>query len=305
VIIEQSRKAKFVREMIAHFTELGRFGQKIKEGKLQLWRQERPWHCPRRFVQETIQLPHYSMEMIKPKVPQSKILIFQIHGGGYIGGFNNDYRNLACEYSDRTGGLDVLSIDYRLAPEHAFPKAFEDVVHAYRNALGMDYEDIIVVGDSAGGGLAFALTYNCIQKGLKKPLAVIAMSPWTDLTLSGESLDTNYTNDPLFGNTRDSLLYNRSYVGTNDPKNPYLSPLFATYTAFPPLLIQVGSYEMLLSDATRVAQKAKAAGVDVTLSVYPGMFHNFQKALHLFEESIQAWKEVADFLSPFIQKRDL
>ena len=123
------------------------------------------------------------------------------------------------------------------------------------------------------------------------------MSPWTDLTISGESVETNFEKDPLFGKTRDSLLYNKDYLGDNDPTNEYISPLFGNYEGFPPMLIQVGSYEMLLSDSERVADKAKEAGVKVKLSVYEGMFHVFQMAMLLMPESKQAWTEIKRFLN--------
>ena len=128
------------------------------------------------------------------------------------------------------------------------------------------------------------------------PSGVIAMSPWTDLTISGESVETNFEKDPLFGKTRDSMLYNKDYLGDNDPTNEYISPLFGDYEGFPPLLIQVGSYEMLLSDSTRVAKKAKETGGKVKLSIYEGMFHVFQMAMLLMPESKKAWAEIKRFL---------
>lgn len=131
------------------------------------------------------------------------------------------------------------------------------------------------------------------------PAGLIAMSPWTDLTSSGESYQTNFEKDPLFGKTKDSLIYNREYVGLEDPKNPYISPLFGDFTEFPPMLIQVGSYEMLLSDSVEVAKKAKSQGVKVRLHVYEGMFHVFQMAMKLMPESRQAWKEAGRFISLF------
>ena len=123
------------------------------------------------------------------------------------------------------------------------------------------------------------------------------MSPWTDLTASGKSYVTNFEKDPLFGRTEDSMLFNKDYVGDNDPENPYISPLFGDFTGFPPMLIQVGGYEMLLSDSRQVAKKAKKAGVKVRCTVYEGMFHVFQMAKGAIPESRRAWKEVWEFLS--------
>ena len=151
-------------------------------------------------------------------------------------------------------------------------------------------------GDSAGGGLALALCLYLKDHGMELPEGLVLMSPWTDLTASGESYETNYTLDPLFGNTRDSMLYNLDYAGDEDPANPYISPLFGDFTGFPPMLVQAGSIEMLLSDSTRLAQKAREAGVKVRISIYEEMFHVFQMAELMLPESKQAWEEVGKFL---------
>lgn len=127
------------------------------------------------------------------------------------------------------------------------------------------------------------------------PCGIVAMSPWTDLTASGESYETNYERDPLFGNTRESMIYLDDYAGTHDKSEPYLSPLFGDFYDFPPMLIQVGSLEMLLSDSVSVAEKARGQGVKVRLSVYEGMFHVFQMAYLNIPESKKAWAEVGKF----------
>lgn len=138
---------------------------------------------------------------------------------------------------------------------------------------------------------------------MQLPEGLVLMSPWTDLTASGESYETNFTKDPLFGNTRESMIYNLDYVGKEDPKNPYISPLFGTYAGFPPMLIQVGSIEMLLSDSTSLAKKAKEAGVKVRLSIYEEMFHVFQMGELMLPESRQAWEEVGKFLRVLDRRR--
>ena len=211
-------------------------------------------------------------------------------------GMRNIFRNWAVLYSKISANANVLTIDYRVAPKHPFPAALEDSVEAYQWLLDQGYGgEIIVAGDSAGGGLALALGHYLKDHKMQMPKAFVAMSPWTDLTLSGESMDFNYEFDPLFGKSRETLLYNRTYVGTSDPAHPYLSPLFGNFVDFPPILIQVGSYEMLLSDSERVAIKANESGVQVKYSVYPGMFHDFQMGMWLMKESKKAWKEVKDF----------
>ena len=155
---------------------------------------------------------------------------------------------------------------------------------------------IILAGDSAGGGLAMCLTMYLRDHKMPMPAGIVAMSPWTDLTASGESYETNYEKDPLFGNTKDSLIYVNDYPGENDRMDPYISPLFGSFKGFPPMLIQAGSIEMLLSDSVDAAAKARSQGVKVRLSVYEGMFHVFQMGYLNIPESKRAWCEIKKFL---------
>ena len=123
------------------------------------------------------------------------------------------------------------------------------------------------------------------------------MAPGTDLAATGDSYETNYEKDPLFGNTTDSMIYSNAYYGENDPKTPYISPLYGNYEGFPPMLFQVGGSEMLLSDSARAAKKAKAAGSEVQLTIYDEMFHVFQLGMKKMKESREAWKEIEEFLT--------
>lgn len=297
--IESSIRGFVLRQLIAHVTAEHHIGQKIKSGELRKNLVEPKWRCPGIFTMEEIVLSDFTMEFLRRKEGERKdYVILQLHGGGYIGAMRNAYRTFAGLYSEMGKGMSVLTVDYRVAPENPYPAALLDAVAAFDWLLGQGYreEQILLAGDSAGGGLALAL---CMYlKDQKRPLpgGIIAMSPWTDLTVSGSSYDDNYEKDPLFGNTRDSLIYNKDYVGDNDPANPYISPLFGDYEGFPPMLIQVGSIEMLLSDSEGVAEKAEAAGVKVKLTIYEGMFHIFQMALKLLPESQAAWTEIGRFL---------
>ena len=243
-------------------------------------------------------MERFTMEFLEAPVPDTSKVILQLHGGGYIGAMRNAYRTFAGLYCEVGRGISVLTIDYRVAPEHPYPAALEDAVASYQWLLnqGYDASQIIVAGDSAGGGLAMALCMYLKNHEIALPCGIIAMSPWTDLTASGDSYEENYDKDPLFGNTRDSLIYNRDYVGMNDVTNPYISPMFGDFTGFPPMLIQVGSFEMLLSDSKSVAAKAKETGVKVRLSIYEGMFHIFQMAMLMIPESKRAWVEIGKFI---------
>lgn len=295
---EASAQGKAIRNLIAHITNTKYIGHKVKTGELRQRLKEPEWKCPECFRMQKIRLRNFKMEFLTPKEGTPRYVVLQLHGGGYVGGLQNAHRMFAGLYSEVGKGCGVLTIDYRLAPKHPYPAALEDAVTAYRWLLhrGFDAERIIVAGDSAGGGLAMSLCMYLRDHGMAMPAGIIAMSPWTDLTAGGQSYEINYEKDPLFGNTKDSLVYNRAYVGKAKATNPYISPLFGNFTGFPPMLIQAGSYEMLLSDAVLVARKAKKQGVKVRLAVYPGMFHVFQMAMLLIPESRHAWKEVGKFI---------
>ncbi|MCI9378735.1 MAG: alpha/beta hydrolase [Eubacterium sp.] len=295
---DASQRGIMIRELIARFTSDHLIGKKIKNGELRKKLVEPAWNVPDGFHMTQIDMDKFSMEWLEPEQGNSNMTLLQLHGGGYVGAMRNAYRTFAAAYNELGGGMPVLTIDYRVAPEDPYPAALEDAVRAYNWLLDRGYPGnrIIVAGDSAGGGLALALCLYLRDHGIELPGGIIAMSPWTDMTASGESYETNFEKDPLFGNTRDSLIYNRDYLGLEDPRNPYISPAFGDLTGFPPMLIQVGSYEMLLSDAQTVAQKAKKQGVKVRFHIYEGMFHVFQMAMQLMPESVMAWKEVEKFL---------
>lgn len=294
-----SVRGRIIREMIAHFSNDNVIGRKWRNGELRDKLKEPAWKCPQFFLMQTIQMKHFQMELLTSKLsPKEDRVILQLHGGGYIGRMRNAYRSFAGLYSEVGKGMSVLSVDYRVAPEDPYPAALEDAVAAYEWLLSCGFapDQIVVAGDSAGGGLAMALCHYLKDHDQAMPAGLIAMSPWTDMTAGGSSYTDNFTCDPLFGNTMDSLVYNRDYAGEHDVTDPYLSPLFGDFAGFPPMLIQVGSLEMLLSDSVSVAAKAKEQGVKVRLHVYEGMFHVFQMAMMLMPESKQAWQEIGKFL---------
>jgi len=200
-------------------------------------------------------------------------LLFHIHGGGFTSGSCVTHRELAAHLSLATG-IPVLLPDYRLAPEHPFPAALDDCVSVYRWLLrtGIDPKRIVFGGDSAGGGLALS-TLLCLREGGEPlPAAAILLSPWTDLTLTGESLVLRAQLDPL--NSHQGLQTAADlYVNDEDPTNPLISPVHAELRGLPPMLIQVGDHEILLSDSTRLAGRAEAAGIETQLEIWPEMWH--------------------------------
>lgn len=284
-----SIRAKVIRELITYTSSKHLLGKKIIEPQ---------WKCPKHFELEKIVRKNFTMEFLKRQKPNEEKVVLQLHGGGYIGTLRNAHRNMARLYSNVGKGISVLTPDYRVAPEHPYPAALEDALSAFKWLLKKGYTEnqIIVAGDSAGGGLALALCMYLRNHGRKLPCAIIAMSPWADMSASGASYDFNYEKDPLFGNTKDSLIYNRDYLGNKSEKNLYISPALGEFHEFPPMLIQTGSLEMLLSDSIIVAKKAKEAGVKVRFHIYKEMFHDFQMAGNLMPESKMAWMEVERFI---------
>ena len=296
---EASVKGRVIAELLSHLTNDLQIGKKIKSGELRKRLKEPAWHVPECFNMTNIDMENFSMKLLSLKEnPGQDYVILQLHGGGYMGAVRNAYYVFAGLYNEVSKGCNVLTPDYRVAPEHPYPAALEDALASYQWRLDKGYygEQIIVAGDSAGGGLAMALCMYLKNHHMPMPGGVIAMSPWTDLTASGESYTTNYEKDPMFGNTKESLIYVNDYAGDHDKMDYYISPLFGDFRGFPPMLIQVGSLEMLLSDSVSVAAKARQQGIRVRLSIYEGMFHVFQMAYLNIPESKKAWAEVGKFI---------
>lgn len=292
-----SVRGNLMRDMIHDIMETS-LKEPIQSGQFRRNPVERAWVCPLGYTYEIINMEHCVLEYLRPDHIMTGRVILQLHGGGYIGPIKNIYRKFAVRYSRFSYGSDVVSLDYRVAPEHPYPAALEDAVAAYlwlTDEKKYLPQQIVIAGDSAGGGLALALCMYLRDQKIPLPGGIVLMSPWTDMTCSGESYDSNYQRDPLFGNSRESMLYNSTYIGDADPTDPYLSPLFGDFTRLPPMLYQVGDYEMLLSDTVETAKSARAAGVKCRVSVYEGMFHVFQMSLDLFPESKEAWEEIKRF----------
>ena len=263
---------------------------------------EREWRFSPDLQNTVIDRELFKMELLTKKEDsrpnEERYCILQLHGGGYYGKLHNSYRAAAAYYHEITGGFDVLSVDYRVAPDHPFPAALTDARESYRYLLSIGYpaDHIIISGDSAGGGLTLALCMYLRDHKIAMPAGLVTMSAWTDLTKSGDSYQDNYDKDPIFGGSRHTMVYKRGYYADYDPSLPYISPIFGVYNQFPPMLMQVGELEMLLDDTLAVAQKAKSSGVKVRAHTYPGMFHVFQLGLGTFPESREAWEEVRHFI---------
>jgi acetyl esterase/lipase len=238
-------------------------------------------------------------EWICAPAPFPDRIILYLHGGAYNSGSIASHRSLVANIATAAQAR-VLIIEYRLAPESPFPAAVEDTVAAYRwlMASAAAPEKIVVAGDSCGGGLALALVISLRETGEPVPGAIVCLSPWTDLTCTGESWATNRSRELLIdpGSLKQAA---KLYLGDSDPQTPLASPLYADLTGLPPLLVQVGSDELLLSDAASLAERAEAAGVDVTLEVWEGMPHEWHFAARILPEARQAIDRIGVFVDQY------
>jgi monoterpene epsilon-lactone hydrolase len=231
--------------------------------------------------------------------PESNLnnIILYLHGGGYVEGSLTSHQDLAVRIA-RASKTRVLLIDYRLAPEHPFPAGFEDAVMCYRWLLEKEKippNKIVIAGDSAGGGLTLCTLIKLRDEGLPLPIAAVCLSPWTDLAMTGDSIKEAAKIDPWL---KPSELYFMAelYIGDTDPKNPYISPLYGELSGLPPILIHVGNAEILKSDSTRFAEKAKKVGVDLTLEIWEDMIHVFQAFADWAPEGKEAINKIGEYI---------
>lgn len=235
-------------------------------------------------------------EWLRPQgAPDDKVLLY-LHGGAYVLGSCQSHRSMVSHIA-RASGINALLPEYRLAPEHKFPAAIEDTVAVYRVLLasGISPENIVIAGDSAGGGLTVATLLSLRHTGDPLPAAAILLSPFLDVTASGESATTRADRDPWF-HAGDLDVVVRHYCRADEVKNPLVSPVFANVAGLPPVYIQVGDDEILLSDSTRFADKMRAAGGTVEIEIWPGMWHVFQLFVGKMPEARQAINKIGDYL---------
>lgn len=222
--------------------------------------------------------------------------ILHLHGGAYLVGFPALFRDFTWRIADVTGA-HVLCIDYRLAPEHPFPAAIEDVVAAYRWLISEFAEPrhIAFIGDSSGGGLALASMMRLRDDGMPLPAAAVLLSPWTDLALTGQSLTEYGSSDPMVPVELMPKAV-ELYLAGADPRSPYASPLYGDPEGLPPTLIFVGSDEALRDDAVRMAERLRAVDSDVELEIWPHMFHTWPMFARILSEGRAAIARIGAFL---------
>ncbi|MBX9650336.1 MAG: alpha/beta hydrolase [Xanthobacteraceae bacterium] len=236
-----------------------------------------------------------------PDSDASRVLLY-FHGGGYCSGSIVSHRRLVTE-AGRAARTRTLAIDYRRAPEHPYPAAHEDALTAWRflRKQGIAAKRIAVGGDSAGGNLTLALIARLRASGEDLPGCAWLLSPWTDLTMSGATLQTKDTVDPLIHKAYLGELADAYAPAPIDRRDPLISPLFADFTGFPPALIQVGSAETLLADATRLAEAVGAADVGVTLEIWPHMIHAWPVWNAALEDGRRALASSGQFIRANLQ----
>jgi len=245
-------------------------------------------------------------ELVKPISGANGNLVLYFHGGGYVSGLNQLYRSSACDFAKQCGGECIL-LDYTLFPA-VFPIQHDQAYSLWgyvTDKLGYDPEKIIIGGDSAGGNLTMSLMLRIRDEGKKMPKAIIGISPWTDMTASGEHYISNYNRDPMFGEKdspmtpekRERLLKSDLYLwcGTAERTDPYVSPVYGDYKGFPTTLLTVGGDELLLDDTLTIAENMKKNGVNVSVIRHDGMFHIYP-FYTAFPEGKDAYKKILAFI---------
>jgi epsilon-lactone hydrolase len=217
-----------------------------------------------------------------PNASPNRVILY-FHGGGYIAGSPETHRALVARLA-QAGDASAFVLDYRLAPEFAFPAAVRDGIDAYRHliARSVSPQQVVFAGDGSGGGLAFAVLHAARNANLPMPAGCVAMSPWADLSLSGWSILQNQKSDSAL-NWELLFVSARHYLKKTNPSDPYASPVFANFKDFPPIMVHAGSLEMLKDDASRLGDRAADANVPVSIEIYDGMQHVFQANRHVPE----------------------
>jgi acetyl esterase/lipase len=253
----------------------------------------RPSDFPKSVHSQLIKFKQFPAEWLIPPQANDSSAILYLHGGGFATGSIKSHRAFVGRIAEASN-VRALLIEYRLAPEHPFPAAIEDALLAYEWLWKNGYKKIVLASDSAGGSLALSLVTSLQDKELPKPCLVVCMSPLIDVEGTGESVIANAKHDPWLKVEAKNIF--KYYVGQNNPRNPLISPLYADYKDFPPLLIFVGGDEIMLSDSTRLAEKAKNAGVDVQIKIWDNMWHVFPFFAPFVPESLQAINEIGNYI---------
>lgn len=256
---------------------------------------------PKGFNIERVRINNMDAEWIYPQGSKRDKAILYFHGGGYVLGTIEAHRSVVSKFV-KSSGVQALVIDYRLAPENPFPAAINDALEAYQFLLdgGLAPSDIVIAGDSGGGGLALATLVALKNKEMPMPKAAVTLSAMTDLAFTGKSYTSN---EKICLAPPDSWRACRHhYIGEQDPTNPWMSPLYADLSGFPPLKMYAGNDETLRDDTIQFAEKAKNSGVDVEVEIGEGMCHCYPALSPIFPEAIKAMVEIGQFIKKHLSQ---
>ena len=254
-----------------------------------------PWGVER----ESLKIGNIPAEWIIPQKADHNKVILYLHGGGYAIGSKQTHRSLVGQIAKKAGYCALL-VEYRLAPEDPHPAALEDAIAAYRWLLetGHDPNDIVIAGDSAGGGLSMATMLQIRDEGLPMPACSVLIAPWVDLTISQDSVYNHIDRSPMLF-LREMKTWARNYAGIYPLDHPKVSPMYADLTGLPPMLIQVSDSEVLVDEDTILATKAKEAGVDVTFQQFNGLIHVWHVYWRYIPQARIAINKIVDHIDRF------
>jgi monoterpene epsilon-lactone hydrolase len=243
-------------------------------------------------------------EWIIPDGANLEKAILYVHGGGYVSGSCNDHRGFVSKFAKHCGFANLV-YEYRLAPENPFPAALEDSIKVYQWLLdkGFKAEDIVIAGESAGGGLSLAILLALKERNISLPAATVAISPWTDLTCSSDSYLTK--NKVSVAPLNSWIVFSKYYVGNNPANLPLISPLFGDLNGLPPIFINSGVDDELFEDGEKFYEKAKKAGVDITFKAGVGMVHCYPLLAPMFKEASEAMEEICEFIRRHLDRREI
>jgi len=290
-----SEEINRVRDLLAVFPPMK--DKSVQEVRAQMEEWVGSFPLPEGVSLEAVDANGVAGEWVRAPGVRDDAVFLYLHGGGYVLGSPATGRHLAAAFSE-AAGASILSLDYRLAPEHPFPAAVEDGAAGYRWLVNQGFppERIAVGGDSAGGGLTVATLLALRDAGDPLPATGICISPWVDLTCSSASYKTKTGTDPIV--VHEDILWMASmYIGDEDPKTPLISPVFADLKGLPPILIQVGSEEMLLDDSIGLDRRAREAGVDSTLEVWDDMIHVWHLFFQMLKEGRDAISRIGEYFN--------
>lgn len=294
--MEDSAKQAYVRErMTKIFQPVAKPAPAVKS-----------FAAPDGWTYESYALAKAKVEKLENPAQKSRRVVLQLHGGGYINALGNGHRELGVKQMVLTNARTAYLVDYRTAPVHTYPAALEDAVQAYEAILtqGIAPQDVIVFGDSAGGNLALELSLYLREHNRPQPGALVLISPWTTFETELPSRINNADRDLILGKINPHMyneVANPSYGKGLSAKDVRISPLYANLKGLPPLLIQAGGYELFLDESIALAKKAAEDGTDVTLTVYPGMSHDFALLLPELQDSVASFQEIRDFVNRHLQ----